>query len=99
MMCLALQLTIKAILVLKRTCQFTEPPTYEEQASSTEMLETKGIMVIDLIMLLSQRRKSSLFGGAGVGKTVTLMELIRNIAAEHSGIQFSLVLVREHGGK
>tara|TARA_B100001123_G_scaffold249896_1_gene278991 strand:- start:6 stop:1382 length:1377 start_codon:yes stop_codon:yes gene_type:complete len=60
------------------------PPTYEEQASSTEMLET-GIKVIDLIMPIAKGGKVGLFGGAGVGKTVTLMELIRNIAAEHSG--------------
>ena len=60
------------------------PPTYEEQASSTEVLET-GIKVIDLIMPIAKGGKVGLFGGAGVGKTVTLMELIRNIAAEHSG--------------
>ena len=60
------------------------PPTYEEQASSTEMLET-GIKVIDLIMPIAKGGKVGLFGGAGVGKTVTLMELIRNIAAELSG--------------
>ena len=60
------------------------PPTYEAQASSTEMLET-GIKVIDLIMPIAKGGKVGLFGGAGVGKTVTLMELIRNIAAEHSG--------------
>ena len=60
------------------------PPSYEEQASSTEVLET-GIKVIDLIMPIAKGGKVGLFGGAGVGKTVTLMELIRNIAAEHSG--------------
>ena len=60
------------------------PPTYEEQASSTEVLET-GIKVIGLIMPIAKGGKVGLFGGAGVGKTVTLMELIRNIAAEHSG--------------
>jgi F-type H+-transporting ATPase subunit beta len=59
-------------------------PTYEEQATSTEVLET-GIKVIDLIMPISKGGKVGLFGGAGVGKTVTLMELIRNIAVEHSG--------------
>jgi|TARA_B110000438_G_scaffold52737_1_gene52924 F-type H+-transporting ATPase subunit beta len=59
-------------------------PTYEEQATSTEVLET-GIKVIDLIMPIAKGGKVGLFGGAGVGKTVTLMELIRNIAAEHSG--------------
>jgi F-type H+-transporting ATPase subunit beta len=61
-----------------------KPPTYEEQAPATELLET-GIKVIDLIMPIAKGGKIGLFGGAGVGKTVTLMELIRNIAAEHSG--------------
>ena len=60
------------------------PPTFEEQAAATEILET-GIKVIDLIMPISKGGKVGLFGGAGVGKTVTLMELIRNIAVEHSG--------------
>jgi len=59
-------------------------PTYEDQAATTELLET-GIKVIDLIMPISKGGKVGLFGGAGVGKTVTLMELIRNIAHEHSG--------------
>jgi F-type H+-transporting ATPase subunit beta len=60
------------------------PPTYEEQAATTEILET-GIKVIDLIMPISKGGKVGLFGGAGVGKTVALMELIRNIAHEHKG--------------
>ncbi|MBK1721809.1 F0F1 ATP synthase subunit beta [Thiocystis violacea] len=59
-------------------------PKLEDQATSTEILET-GIKVIDLIMPIVKGGKVGLFGGAGVGKTVTLMELIRNIAAEHSG--------------
>jgi F-type H+-transporting ATPase subunit beta len=59
-------------------------PSYEDQARTTELLET-GIKVIDLIMPISKGGKIGLFGGAGVGKTVTLMELIRNIAVEHSG--------------
>ncbi|RKT43956.1 F0F1 ATP synthase subunit beta [Thiocapsa rosea] len=59
-------------------------PPFEDQATSTEILET-GIKVIDLIMPIPKGGKVGLFGGAGVGKTVTLMELIRNIAAEHSG--------------
>ena len=59
-------------------------PSYEDQAKTTELLET-GIKVIDLIMPISKGGKIGLFGGAGVGKTVTLMELIRNIAVEHSG--------------
>ena len=60
------------------------PPPYEDQATSTELFET-GIKVIDLIMPISKGGKIGLFGGAGVGKTVTLMELINNIAKEHGG--------------
>ncbi|NGX17554.1 F0F1 ATP synthase subunit beta [Wenzhouxiangella sp. XN24] len=60
------------------------PPSYEDQAPAVEVLET-GIKVIDLIMPIAKGGKIGLFGGAGVGKTVTLMELIRNIAIEHSG--------------
>jgi len=59
-------------------------PSYEEQAGGNDVLET-GIKVIDLIMPIAKGGKVGLFGGAGVGKTVTLMELIRNIAIEHSG--------------
>jgi F-type H+-transporting ATPase subunit beta len=59
-------------------------PKYEDQATSTELLET-GIKVIDLIMPIAKGGKIGLFGGAGVGKTVTLMELINNIAKEHGG--------------
>ncbi|MDH5407293.1 MAG: F0F1 ATP synthase subunit beta [Gammaproteobacteria bacterium] len=61
-----------------------KPPEYAEQAASVDILET-GIKVIDLIMPIAKGGKIGLFGGAGVGKTVTLMELIRNIAVEHSG--------------
>ena len=59
-------------------------PSYEEQSSSVELLET-GIKVIDLICPFAKGGKVGLFGGAGVGKTVNMMELIRNIAIEHSG--------------
>ena len=59
-------------------------PTYTDQAASVEILET-GIKVIDLICPFNKGGKVGLFGGAGVGKTVCLMELIRNIAIEHSG--------------
>lgn len=59
-------------------------PKLEDQASTADILET-GIKVIDLIMPIAKGGKVGLFGGAGVGKTVTLMELIRNIAVEHSG--------------
>ncbi|MBT6275297.1 MAG: F0F1 ATP synthase subunit beta, partial [Chromatiales bacterium] len=61
-----------------------KPPAYTDQAANQELLET-GIKVIDLICPFNKGGKIGLFGGAGVGKTVTLMELIRNIAAEHSG--------------
>ncbi|MDT8281428.1 MAG: F0F1 ATP synthase subunit beta [Gammaproteobacteria bacterium] len=61
-----------------------KPPKFEEQSPATEILET-GIKVIDLVMPIAKGGKIGLFGGAGVGKTVTLMELIRNIAVEHSG--------------
>jgi F-type H+-transporting ATPase subunit beta len=59
-------------------------PSYEEQSGSTDLLET-GIKVIDLIMPIAKGGKVGLFGGAGVGKTVTLLELINNIAKEHGG--------------
>ncbi|MGL5187480.1 MAG: F0F1 ATP synthase subunit beta, partial [Plesiomonas shigelloides] len=61
-----------------------EAPSYEDQANSTELLET-GIKVIDLVCPFAKGGKVGLFGGAGVGKTVNMMELIRNIAIEHSG--------------
>ncbi|WP_237059800.1 F0F1 ATP synthase subunit beta [Microbulbifer sediminum] len=60
-------------------------PTYEEQSSSTDLLET-GIKVIDLVCPFAKGGKVGLFGGAGVGKTVNMMELINNIATEHSGL-------------
>jgi F-type H+-transporting ATPase subunit beta len=59
-------------------------PKFEDQASSTAVLET-GIKVIDLVMPIAKGGKVGLFGGAGVGKTVTLMELINNIAKGHGG--------------
>jgi F-type H+-transporting ATPase subunit beta len=60
-------------------------PTYEDQAGSTELLET-GIKVIDLLCPFAKGGKVGLFGGAGVGKTVNMMELINNIAKAHSGL-------------
>lgn len=60
------------------------PPSYEDQAGGQELLET-GIKVIDLLCPFAKGGKVGLFGGAGVGKTVNMMELIRNIAIEHSG--------------
>ena len=59
-------------------------PSYADQASTNELLET-GIKVIDLVCPFAKGGKVGLFGGAGVGKTVNMMELIRNIAIEHSG--------------
>ncbi len=59
-------------------------PKFEEQAGGDELLET-GIKVIDLICPFAKGGKVGLFGGAGVGKTINMMELIRNIAIEHSG--------------
>ncbi|MBF7053644.1 F0F1 ATP synthase subunit beta [Halomonas sp. KAO] len=59
-------------------------PGYADQAASSELLET-GIKVIDLVCPFAKGGKVGLFGGAGVGKTVNMMELIRNIATEHSG--------------
>jgi F-type H+/Na+-transporting ATPase subunit beta len=59
-------------------------PSYEDQAAANELLET-GIKVIDLVCPFAKGGKVGLFGGAGVGKTVNMMELIRNIAIEHSG--------------
>ena len=60
-------------------------PSYEEQESTTEILET-GIKVVDLICPYAKGGKIGLFGGAGVGKTVLIMELINNIAKQHGGI-------------
>ncbi|MCR5166120.1 MAG: F0F1 ATP synthase subunit beta [Oscillospiraceae bacterium] len=62
-----------------------DPPSYEEQAASTEILET-GIKVIDLICPYLKGGKIGLFGGAGVGKTVLIQELINNVANQHGGI-------------
>ncbi|WP_427983239.1 F0F1 ATP synthase subunit beta [Agarivorans sp.] len=60
-------------------------PTYEEQSNTSELLET-GVKVIDLICPFAKGGKIGLFGGAGVGKTVNMMELINNIAKAHSGL-------------
>jgi F-type H+/Na+-transporting ATPase subunit beta len=62
-----------------------EAPSYEDQRGGNELLET-GIKVIDLICPFAKGGKVGLFGGAGVGKTVTMLELIRNIATEHAGL-------------
>jgi len=67
-----------------RSAIHRKAPRYEDLASANELLET-GIKVIDLICPFAKGGKVGLFGGAGVGKTVNMMELIRNIAIEHSG--------------
>ncbi len=68
----------------KRMAIHRKAPAYEDLAPATELLET-GIKVIDLVCPFAKGGKVGLFGGAGVGKTVNMMELIRNIAIEHSG--------------
>ena len=69
----------------ERWCIHRAPPSYSEQEGTTEILET-GIKVIDLIAPYAKGGKIGLFGGAGVGKTVLIMELINNVAKEHGGI-------------
>lgn len=68
----------------KKASIHNKPPSFEEQSTSTEIFET-GIKVIDLIAPYTKGGKAGLFGGAGVGKTVLIQELIRNIATEHGG--------------
>src|SRR5687767_244315 len=70
-------------------------PAYDELSPSTELLET-GIKVIDLICPFAKGGKVGLFGGAGVGKTVNMMELINNIAKAHSGDRKSTRLNSSH---
>ena len=62
-----------------------QPPSFEEQETSTEILET-GIKVVDLIAPYATGGKIGLFGGAGVGKSVLIMELINNVAKQHGGL-------------
>ncbi len=69
----------------KRMPIHRDAPTFEELSPSTELLET-GIKVIDLMCPFAKGGKVGLFGGAGVGKTVTMLELINNIATKHSGL-------------
>jgi len=69
----------------KRSAIHRKSPAYDELAASEELLET-GIKVIDLVCPFAKGGKVGLFGGAGVGKTVNMMELINNIATEHSGL-------------
>jgi len=72
------------VTTAKRYAIHREAPTFDEQSTKAEVLET-GIKVIDLICPFLKGGKVGLFGGAGVGKTVVIQELIRNIAAEHGG--------------
>ena len=72
------------IATKKRLPIHRPPPSFADQAVSEELLET-GIKVIDLVCPFAKGGKVGLFGGAGVGKTVNMLELIRNIAIEHSG--------------
>ena len=75
-----------------------QAPSYAEQAASTDLLET-GIKVIDLLCPFAKGGKVGLFGGAGVGKTVNMMELINNIAKAHSGLSvFAGVVERTREG-
>ena len=69
----------------KRASIHAKAPSYEEQATSAEIFET-GIKVIDLICPYTKGGKIGLFGGAGVGKTVLIQELISNVANQHGGI-------------
>ena len=69
----------------ERWCIHRDPPAFSEQEGTTEILET-GIKVVDLIAPYAKGGKIGLFGGAGVGKTVLIMELINNIAKQHGGI-------------
>ena len=69
----------------ERWCIHRDPPSYEEQEGTSEILET-GIKVVDLIAPYAKGGKIGLFGGAGVGKTVLIMELINNVAKQHGGI-------------
>ena len=73
-----------AVTDSEKWCIHRKPPTFEEQSPVVEILET-GIKVIDLLAPYAKGGKIGLFGGAGVGKTVLIQELIRNIATEHGG--------------
>ena len=74
----------KPVEAKENWCIHREPPSFEDQSPVVEVLET-GIKVIDLLAPYSKGGKIGLFGGAGVGKTVLIQELIRNIATEHGG--------------
>ena len=72
------------VLAKERWSIHREPPRYEDQSTEVEMFET-GIKVVDLLEPYSKGGKTGLFGGAGVGKTVIVMELINNVAMQHGG--------------
>ena len=69
----------------ERWCIHRDPPSFEDQSGGTELLET-GIKVVDLLCPYVKGGKIGLFGGAGVGKTVLIMELIHNVAKQHGGL-------------
>jgi F-type H+-transporting ATPase subunit beta len=73
------------IVTEKRVSIHREPPTFTDQATSVEMFET-GIKVVDLLAPYARGGKIGLFGGAGVGKTVLIMELINNVGLKHGGV-------------
>lgn len=75
----------KAITIKEKRSIHQTPPSFHEQSTKTEIFET-GIKVIDLIAPITKGGKVGLFGGAGVGKTVLITELIHNIASEHGGL-------------
>ena len=75
----------EAVSTKEKWCIHRDPPAYSEQEGTTEILET-GIKVVDLIAPYAKGGKIGLFGGAGVGKTVLIMELINNVAKQHGGI-------------
>ena len=77
-------ITESRLQILKKWVIHRQPPTFEDQSPVVEILET-GIKVIDLLAPYAKGGKIGLFGGAGVGKTVLIQELIRNIATEHGG--------------
>jgi len=78
----------EAVQPIKKYPIHRKAPDFDQQSTDVEILET-GIKVIDLIAPIVKGGKVGLFGGAGVGKTVIITELIRNIAAEHGGVSVS----------
>lgn len=75
---------VKKISFDKKWAIHRDPPAFEDQSTKSEIFET-GIKVVDLLAPYAKGGKVGLFGGAGVGKTVIIMELIHNVAFKHSG--------------